>query len=482
MGYIAAALSRNGDDASAAVATMLRAAGGAEGVFYGLASPTQSEHQAHAPEFTSVTGETVAGYKATNPRDYPPQPLTQRSGSLCVDALIYGGDEPDSLAAANLLEAEILHGLRKLMDVAGHHAAVHISPGRILCSRDPVGTQPLYVAENSDLCAAASNRKMLWSLGLNPVPLRPGHIACLTREGIQDNEAATIRRPEPFTEDPEVILRTLDAVITEAAEEMSRKAPKGALAFSGGIDSTLVALYLRNAGVDLNPICVGVDARDEYRNAQIAADSLGLDLQVNPITSKELEEAIPAIIGSVEDSSPLAVGVAAPLHFAAKSAIEQGHTAIFTGNGSDEVFGGYQKYHVAYLANPAEAEEMMLGDTIRSWATNYDRDAKTCADLGLELIQLFTHPRVIGCGLRVPVELKLPRSLGEPRKTILRRLAQMHGLPEEVWARPKKAAQYSTGVNKAMEKLAKRRGMSLRGYLQETYEKVWEELNRARHT
>lgn len=476
MGYIAAALNRNGEDASAAVAKMLQTAGGVTGVTYGLASPSQAEHHTHPQEFTSVTGDTVVGYKSTNPRDYPPQPLTQRLGSLCVNATLYDRDEPDTLAVANLMEADPLHGLEQLMDVTGHHTAVHINPGRILCSRDPIGTQPLYIAGNSELCAVASNRKMLWSLGLEPTPLKPGHIVCLTQTGVKDTMITAPRGSEPLTDTPETILETLDATLREAARDISKKAPKGALAFSGGIDSTLAAHYLRDAGADLSLICVGVDSRKEYCHAQAAADNLCLDLQVNTVTVKELEEAIPDIVRSVENSSPLAIGVAAPLHFAAKTASEQGHTAIFTGNGSDEIFGGYHKYHAAYLKNPAEVTEMMLRDTDESWATNYDRDAKTCTDLGLDLLLPFAHPRVIGYGLRVPIELKLPNSIDQPRKTILRQLGKTHGLPEEVWARPKKAAQYSTGVHRAMERLAKRRGVSLRGYLQEIYDKTRREL------
>lgn len=479
MGYIAAALNRNGEDASEAVARMLQAAGGVNGVTYGLASPGQAEHHVRPQEFTSVTGDTIIGYKSTNPRDYPPQPLTQSSGSLCVNAALYGSDEPDTLIVANLLEADPLLGLQQLRDVTGHHTAVHISPDRILCSRDPTGTLPLYIVENSELCAVASNRKMLWNLGLEPIPLKPGHLVCLTRAGVKDTMITAPRRPEPLTDTPETILETLDATLREAARDVSRKASKGALAFSGGIDSTLAALYLRDAVTDLDLICIGIESRNEYRHAQAAADSLGLDLQVNPVTVEELEEAIPDIVRSVEDSSPLAVGVAAPLYFAAKTASEQGHTAIFTGNGSDEVFGGYHKYHAAYLKNPAEATEMMLRDTAESWATNYDRDAKTCTDLGLDLLLPFAHPRVIGYGLRVPIELKLPKSMDQPRKTILRRLAKMHGLPEEVWARPKKAAQYSTGVHRAMESLAKRRDVSLRGYLQEIYDETRKEPTHA---
>jgi asparagine synthase (glutamine-hydrolysing) len=472
MGYIAAALNRNGEDASTVIDRILRQAGGVKDVYYGYASHNQAEHHARLPDLLSVTSDTVIGYKAVNPKDYPPQPLTQRSGSLCLNAAFIGGSQPATLAAANLLMDDPLVGFRKLMASPGHHTAVHISPGRILCSRDPVGTQPLYIAENSEFCMAASNKKMLWSLGLRPVPLKPGHIVSMTATGVHDFEVATLQRPEPLEDASEAILEKLDRILMEVARDASRWIPRGALAFSGGIDSTLTALYMSESGVDLDLICVGIDARKEYMQAQAAADGLGMDLQIRQVTLKELEEAVPEIIRSVEDNDPLQVGVAAPLYFVAKSALEQGHETVLTGGGSDEVFGGYYKYHSAYLENPAAAAEMMFLDASQSWVTNYDRDAKTCIDLGLNLLQLFTHPRVIDYGLSIPVELKLPKEMNKPRKAILRRLGQKHGLPEDAWAWPKKAAQYSTGVHRAMERLAKSRGHSLRGYLHDIYEEI----------
>ena len=479
MGYIAAALNRNGEDASAAVDKMLRNAGRAPSIYYGYASHDQAEHHNHLPEFTSVTSDTVIGYRAITPKDYPPQPLTQRSGSLCVNAGFIGEEQPETLFIANILEDNPLKGLKMLMGAQGHHTVVHISPGRILCSRDPVGTQPLYISGNSDLCAAASNKKMLWSLGLRPIPLKPGHIVNMTTTGTHNVEVATLRRPEPIAGHSVTILEALDKKLKDAVIDTSRRIKKGTLAFSGGIDSTLTALYMRDAGIILDLVCVGVESQEEYKHAQIAADSLGMEVQIRQITLNELEAAIPEVIRGVEDYDPLQVSVAAPLYFVAMSASENGHETIFTGNGSDEVFGGYQKYHAAYLKNPAVAEEMMFRDVSQSWANNFDRDTKTCADLGLNLVQLFTNPQVIDYGLRIPIELKLSKNLNQPRKTILRSLGQIHDLPEDVYARPKKAAQYSTGVHRAMKRLAKRRGLSLGGYLLRMYSEIQREYTNA---
>jgi len=175
----------------------------------------------------------------------------------------------------------------------------------------------------------------------------------------------------------------------------------------------------------------------------------------------------------VEDHNPMKIGVAAPLYFAARQAVEDGHTTIFSGNGSDELFGGYHKYMVQWLKEGEAVRGSMYRDVVEAWRNNYDRDAKVCKDLGARLVLPFADARIIEFGLGVPTEYKLPSSMGEPRKTILRKLAKKLGLPEEVSGRPKKAAQYSTGVQKALVGVAKRRGESLPGFLKRKYEELF---------
>jgi asparagine synthase (glutamine-hydrolysing) len=131
------------------------------------------------------------------------------------------------------------------------------------------------------------------------------------------------------------------------------------------------------------------------------------------------------------------------------------------------------------MESPRAAEEMMNRDALDSWRTNHERDSKVAADAGLELRLPFAHPRIVSLGLSIPAEQKLPPQPGMPRKVVLRRLAETLGFPESVWARPKKAAQYSTGVMKALNRIAKRRGTSLRKYLSQVYRRVFEEERHA---
>jgi|GEM_PF-890836 len=475
MGYIAAAVSRRGEDASELALRMLRASGGPQGVSHGFASSSQSETHRSLPEFTMVASHSILAFKGLDPGDYPPQPLVQRGCSLCLTGSLYGVEGPDTLHAANLLEGDPTRGVLGLLSGEGHFAVTTLDGDGVTLGRDRVGVKPLYVGKSDAVYAAASNRKMLWSIGVEPRPVPPGHTIRITGDVLSDFEA--MKWGVQRMEDPmDRVVEALDAALRQVSADIARKASTGALAFSGGIDSTLTAQYLKEAGVRLSLVCVGVDRREEYRNAQEAADCLGLPLHTRPFTVDELEEALPGIVASVEESSPLSVGVAAPLHFAAAAARDMGHRTLFSGNGSDELFGGYLKYHRAYLESPQAAEEMMNRDVINSWRTNYERDSKVASDAGLELRLPFAHPRIVSLGLSIPAEHKLPPELGLPRKTVLRRLAQTLGFPETVWARPKKAAQYSTGAQKALNRIAKRRGTGIEQLLNQVFSQVFGEV------
>lgn len=474
MGYIAAVKCKRGESASEHVIQMLKASGGPPEAYIGLASAHASEVYRRPPEFSSLTADSIIGFKSLDPKNYPPQPLSQSSGSMCLNGSLFGVDEPDTLAVANLLEKNVAGGVKELLSMCGHFAVVAQSEDEMICGRDWVGVKPLYYGENEDVYAVASNRKMLWSINIDPKPIEPGHIVTIIGSSGVEDEALERGKQETLIESEESVVESLDAVFRQASDDIARKASRGALAFSGGIDSTLSAYYLRESGVDLDLVCVGLGQRDEYGHAQAAADALNLELRTSPFTQRELEAALPEIMYSVEESSPLSIGVAAPLYFVAAEARDMGHDTAFTGNGSDELFGGYMKYHRAYSEDPSLAEEMMNIDVVDSWKNNYERDSKIVEDAGLDLQLLFAHPRVVSYGLRIPVDYKLPLDLGQPRKTILRKLAKRLGLPEEVWGRPKKAVQYSTGVHKCLKRLARGQGKSLQTYTQVLYKQIRE--------
>jgi asparagine synthase (glutamine-hydrolysing) len=171
------------------------------------------------------------------------------------------------------------------------------------------------------------------------------------------------------------------------------------------------------------------------------------------------------------------IGVAMPLYWVAKNASQKGYQVIYSGNGSDELFGGYKKYLIEYQTSGDTVQKTMFTDVTTSWTKNLERDTKTCNDLGTQLRLPFTELNLIKYGLSIPIDQKLPQDNGI-RKLIIRKLAKNIGLPDKIADRPKKAAQYSTRVNKIMNKIAKRHGVSIQTYLDRRFSNIFKiEIN-----
>ncbi len=217
------------------------------------------------------------------------------------------------------------------------------------------------------------------------------------------------------------------------------------LAFSGGLDSGILAYLLKDCNVKL--YTAGVQGSKDLENAKEAAKILSLPLQIIDLNEYDILEGILFLkriepsIGAVEVSFEL------PLYFVCSYADEQD---IYTGQGSDELFGGYAKY----LDNPA----LMTEDLNKLLAKTKPRENKIATLLGKNLHTPYLSDRVIEFARNIPLELKIKNGV---RKYILREAAAYLGVPESIVEREKKAAQYGSGIWKLMKKMAKERDLSV---------------------
>src|SRR6266699_827023 len=93
---------------------------------------------------------------------------------------------------------------------------------------------------------------------------------------------------------------------------------------------------------------------------------------------------------------------------------------------------------------------------------DFDPGDKLAVAAGLELCSPFAYLPLVEYVLKLPVSLRVNLANGKViRKYVLRKLAAHMNLPESVVDRPKKAVQYSSGVQKVLLKEAKRKGVSL---------------------
>ncbi|ADD08544.1 asparagine synthase C-terminal domain-containing protein [Candidatus Aciduliprofundum boonei] len=222
-----------------------------------------------------------------------------------------------------------------------------------------------------------------------------------------------------------------------------------ALAFSGGLDSGVLAYLMKDCPVKL--YTVGIEGSKDVKNAEEAANTLGLELQIIDINEYDILEGI-LFLKRIEPSiSALEVSFELPLYFVCSYADERD---VYTGQGSDELFGGYAKY----LENP----ELMSEDLNKLMAKTKPRETKIATLLGKELHTPYLDKRIIEFARNIPKELKIKNGV---RKYVLREAARYLGVPKEIVEREKKAAQYGSGIWKIMKKMAKERDLSVEEFV-----------------
>jgi asparagine synthase (glutamine-hydrolysing) len=116
-----------------------------------------------------------------------------------------------------------------------------------------------------------------------------------------------------------------------------------------------------------------------------------------------------------------------------------------------------------------EVRRIMFDDVRRLDETNIERDAKICGFHNVELCLPFAAYQVAEFAVKIPLEFKIERRQDSLRKLVLRKVANNLKIPTSIADKPKKAVQYTTGVNSAIRKIAKKRKKTVREYINKLF-------------
>jgi asparagine synthase (glutamine-hydrolysing) len=236
-------------------------------------------------------------------------------------------------------------------------------------------------------------------------------------------------------------------VLARLVEESVARAVEGepivAVAFSGGLDSSVVARCATRHARVVACTAFAAGAGDAVR-ARGGAGALGIDLVAKELTrstvAKELESIDLPFEPTLMDRSLWCL-----YSTVSKSASEAGAKVLLLGQMADELFGGYAKYAETLKSQgEAAAKKMMEADANEYAARGRIRDVSACKPWA-EARFPFEARQIVEFADALPMDFKVR---DDERKAVLRRAAVVLGVPEEVAAAPKKAAQYSSGVQK----------------------------------
>lgn len=227
-----------------------------------------------------------------------------------------------------------------------------------------------------------------------------------------------------------------------------------AVPFSGGVDSSLVAFLFKPFASDLQLYVVGTGKKaPDMEAARDAAGILGIPLMEITVSENEVAEAAKEAEATIRSAGGvptiLQISYELPLYFAAKAAAAGGYSFLATGQGADELFGGYARYSEMALEEFAAASRE---DALRLKESGINVDRAVAAKFGASLFCPFLEGEFFRFALEIPPALKIKNGV---RKYVLRLAAASLGLPESIVQRKKKAAQYGSGIMKVLEKMEK---------------------------
>nr|WP_294999976.1 asparagine synthetase B [uncultured Methanobrevibacter sp.] len=314
-------------------------------------------------------------------------------------------------------------------------------------ARDQLGVKPLFYAENDDLKGFASTRDALRKVGFSEIEtLKPEHILF----NWEDIAPAQPIHEKIFEGDVSKIDKLLKLSVSKRIEGLYEVG----VIFSGGLDSSYLAMLLgeisENIGLKIKLYAVGKEGSHDIEAAKYAAKFLNLDLKICEVTEEMLREALPSVVKAIGDDNLMKVGVGLTTYFATKMVAEDGLKVAISGQGADELFGGYKRYLESFVNDTLNYD--IRHDIANMYHVNLERDDACSMLNSVELRLPFLDKNLVELALNIQDNKKIVSMHDEMRKSILRKLAFEEGLDYEIAYRPKKAAQYGTGIDKILRK------------------------------
>ena len=338
--------------------------------------------------------------------------------------------------------------------------------GEIVLVRDRIGVRQLYYADTSKFVAFASERKALWKIGIRE-PTRcilPGSAVIISRDGrLQSFQVA-----DPIPQKTKIMHRTMASAVeeykkalVEAMEKRTQDFQRIGIIFSGGIDSVLIAYLAAKMVPEVICYTCGVSGSSDIAYARQIADRLSLKLKICELNQDEVEKLVPEVMNVIEDNNAGQVEVALPVYSAVRLARQDGIKVMLTGQGADELFGGYPWYaKVAEKEGYKMLRKHMIEDLLLLYKETLEREDKITMAHSIELREPFLDPEVIRVALATSLRLNVRSGHDSFGKHVHRKLAQSLGIPKDIAYRMKEAAQHGSGMHRMLDAIARKHGFN----------------------
>ena len=223
------------------------------------------------------------------------------------------------------------------------------------------------------------------------------------------------------------------------------------IAFSGGVDSTLIATMCNQMGYDITLLTIGFTNSHDINFAKQVNEFLKLPHKVLEINPKEFDSISKKIRVTINTDNLSWNENSIAFYHVAKLAQSLGLDTVVTANGIDELFCGYNGYRDAIKQGNNAVVDLMnskLDNEIKMMSAIN----QVCSEFGVKLVQPLLSEEFVKFAKTVPIDQKITDYNDLQRKHIIRKLAIKVGVPELSANARKKALQYGSMIHKVLQK------------------------------
>ena len=323
-----------------------------------------------------------------------------------------------------------------------------------LIARDPIGVIPLYIGFDADgTVYAASELKALEGQCERYEPFLPGHLYWSREPGMRRWYTRDWMEYEAVKDGPASTLAVREALMDAVRRQLMSDVPYGVL-LSGGLDSSVISAIAEKYSAmrieddsktrawwpRLHSFAVGLKGAPDLDKARLVAEHIGTVHHEINYTIQEGLDALRDVIYYTETYDVTTIRASTPMYLLARVIKSMGIKMVLSGEGADEIFGGYLYFHKAPSARAFHEETVRKLSKLHL----YDclRANKSLSAWGVEGRVPFLDKEFLDVAMRLNPVIKMCPGATVEKKIVREACADL--IPAEVAWRQKE--QFSDGV------------------------------------
>lgn len=243
----------------------------------------------------------------------------------------------------------------------------------------------------------------------------------------------------------------IDALFETVAENLRGNSRIG-IAFSGGIDSTLLAMICKNMNINTTLLTVGFPDSHDIEFSKSISQKINMNHKFLEINRDDFTAFSTKIKNEISCRNISHIENCIAFNFVAQLASKNNLRVVLTANGFDELFCGYNNFRYIFSQGIDTINKTIESKIINELELTNDIK-KVAEKYHVCILQPFLSKGFISIAMKFPIFNKIVSYDDVLRKHIIRKIALSFDVPPEVIIGRKKALQYGSLIHKNYKKI-----------------------------